>query len=189
MMIRAFLESFDFLLPSDIEAFVQLGQPLVLEKSEYFSRVGEVGNTVGFVLSGILRSFYYADNADEITYCILFPNTMVSAYSSFITGLPSEECIQAITEVEMLSFRKADLLALSEGNIRWINFMRVMAERQFVEQEERIFRLQRYSAQDRYTKLLIEQPDYVQHIPQRYLASYLGITQRHLSRIRAQLAK
>lgn len=188
-MIRAFLQSFDFLLPSDIDNFMELAQPLQLRKSECFSQIGEVSNRVGFIQSGILRSYYYADNAEEITYCILFPNTLVSAYSSFITGKPSEECIQAITDVELLTFSKSDLYQLADGNIRWINFMRVMAERQYVEQEDRIFRLQRSSAQDRYTKLLTDQPDYVQHIPQRYLSSYLGITQRHLSRIRAQLAK
>ena len=81
------------------------------------------------------------------------------------------------------------MYSLADGNIRIINFMRIMAEQAYVEQEARIFRLQRSSAQERYNKLLAEQPDYLQQIPLRYLASYLGVTQRHLSRIRSQLAK
>ena len=187
-MIKAFLHSFGFLTPQDIDDLMQRLQPLVLQKKEYLTQIGQIERRVGFVQSGILRSFYYADNAEEVTYCMLFPGNFVSAYSSYITGQPTEESIQAITEVELLTISKTDLEELSAGNIRWINFLRIMAERNYVEQEERIFRLQRSSALDRYTKLVAEQPKYAQQIPLRYLASYLGVTQRHLSRIRNQLA-
>ncbi len=187
-MIKAFLQSFGFLTPQDIDDLMQRLQPLVLQKKEYLTQIGQIERRVGFVQSGILRSFYYADNAEEVTYCMLFPGNFVSAYSSYITGQPTEESIQAITEVELLTISKTDLEELSAGNIRWINFLRIMAERNYVEQEERIFRLQRSSALDRYTKLVAEQPKYAQQIPLRYLASYLGVTQRHLSRIRNQLA-
>ena len=62
---------------------------------------------------------------------------MVSAYSSYITGKPTEESIQAMTDVELQTILKTDLHRLAEGNIRWINFMRIMAERSYVEQEDR----------------------------------------------------
>ncbi|MEL7250886.1 MAG: Crp/Fnr family transcriptional regulator [Bacteroidota bacterium] len=188
-MIRAYLEAVGGLAPQDIDALLACAKPVHLKKYEYLIQIGEKAERIGFVLNGILRSYYYADNADEITYCMLFPESFVSAYSSLITGKPTEECIQAITDVELLTISKGDLYRLAEGNIRIINFMRIMAEQAYVEQEERIFRLQRSSAQERYNKLLAEQPDYLQQIPLRYLASYLGVTQRHLSRIRSQLTK
>ena len=188
-MIRAYLEAVVGLEPQDIDALLACAKTVQLKKYEYLIQIGQRAERIGFVLKGILRSYYYADNADEITYCMLFPNTFVSAYSSLITGKPPEESIQAITDVELFTISKEDLYSLADGNIRIINFMRIMAEQAYVEQEARIFRLQRSSAQERYNKLLAEQPDYLQQIPLRYLASYLGVTQRHLSRIRSQLAK
>ena len=100
MMIRAFLDSFGILTAQDIEDCLQYAQPLSLKKSDYLIEIGQVAQRVAFVEHGILRSFYYSDNADEITYCMLFPNMMVSAYSSLITGKPTEESIQAMTNTE-----------------------------------------------------------------------------------------
>jgi ribosomal protein L10 len=56
-----------------------------------------------------------------------------------------------------------------------------------MELETRFFQLQRDSAAQRYSTLLTNHPDYIQNIPLQYLASYLGITQRHLSRIRKEI--
>jgi hypothetical protein len=63
-----------------------------------------------------------------------------------------------------------------------------MAEQQYIELERRFFQFQKNTAAQRYKELLINQPEYVQNIPLQYLASYLGITQRHLSRIRSEVA-
>ncbi|MNT99762.1 hypothetical protein D3C72_2426980 [compost metagenome] len=63
----------------------------------------------------------------------------------------------------------------------------MIAEQQYLELEKRIFQLQKETALQRYTVLLRDQPEFVQQIPLQYLASYLGITQRHLSRIRSEI--
>ncbi len=59
-----------------------------------------------------------------------------------------------------------------------------MAEYQYIELENRIFQLQNSSAQKRYTDLIEQHPEFIEEIPFGYLASYLGITQRQLSRLR-----
>ena len=59
-----------------------------------------------------------------------------------------------------------------------------MAEQEYINLEKRIFVLQRESAENRYKSLLQTHPHYLNSIPLSYIASYLGITQRHLSRIR-----
>ena len=74
--------------------------------------------------------------------------------------------------------------ALAEASPNWMRFLRMMAEQQYLELERRIFQLQKSSAAQRYADLVRHQPAYVKLIPLQYLASYLGITQRHLSRIR-----
>ena len=69
----------------------------------------------------------------------------------------------------------------------WIKFLKIVAEQQYIELEKRIFQLQKNNAFERYSDLLKNHPEYLQNIPLQYLASYLGITQRHLSRIRREI--
>jgi CRP-like cAMP-binding protein len=112
----------------------------------------------------------------------------MTAYSSFITGQNTVENIQAITDVELLIIPKSELDDLVKENANWIKFLKIVAEQQYIELEKRIFQLQKNSALQRYRDLITHQPEYIQHIPLQYLASYLGITQRHLSRIRKEIS-
>ena len=80
--------------------------------------------------------------------------------------------------------RKNTIDDLALKNPNWVKFLKIVAEQQYVELEKRIFQLQKSNAAQRYSDLLKNQPAFIQHIPLQYLASYLGITQRHLSRIR-----
>ena len=136
---------------------------------------------------GIFRSFYYSNNDEEITYCFTFPNTLLVAYSSFITQNKSEENLQALTDSEIISISKKELENLAESNNKWLNFLKIIAEKEYVELEKWIFNHQKSNAQKRYVDLINNYPQFVQQIPLHYIASYLGITQRHLSRIRASI--
>ncbi|MNY11874.1 hypothetical protein D3C86_1449250 [compost metagenome] len=112
---------------------------------------------------------------------------MIAAYSSFITGNPSVEAIQAISQVSLLVIQKNKLDELVLENQIWTQFLKVIAEQQYLELEKRVFQLQKETAAQRYASLLQNQPQFILQIPLHYLASYLGITQRHLSRIRKEI--
>jgi CRP-like cAMP-binding protein len=122
-----------------------------------------------------------------MTYCITFPDNFMTAYSSFLTNKPTRENIQAITETELLIISKEKIDVFSKRGGNWIVFQKAIAEQQYIELEKRIFMLQGHDAQQRYADLMINQPKYIQHIPLHYLSSYLGISQRHLSRIRKEI--
>jgi CRP-like cAMP-binding protein len=184
-----YLKSFSLLSDHDIEAFIQLSTEVkILSKGDFYSREGDTSNNAAFVVSGILRSFYTSDDGNDFTYCITFPNNFTTAYSSFITGLPTEENIQAITPVEIFVFEKNKIEQLASGNPKWAQFLKTFAEQQYIELEKRIFQLHKYNAAQRYQTLLKNHPEYLQQIPLQYLASYLGVTQRHLSRIRKEFS-
>lgn len=182
-----FLKSFDLLTDREIEDFVQLSTKSVLKKSDFFIREGQRCDEVAFITNGLCRSFYLSDKGEEITYCINFPNTLTTAYSSYITRQKTEENIQAISDVEMLVMSKSNIEALSTNSINWLTFQKIIAEQQYIELEKRIFQLQKSDASKRYKNLIEHHPEYIHQIPLQYLASYLGISQRHLSRIRAKI--
>ena len=184
--IELFLKSFNILTDIEIDDFIQLSTYKLLKKSEYFVREGETCKQVGFVLSGTLRTYYTSNKAEEITYCITFPNSLMTAYSSFLTAQPTVENIQAVTVTELLVVQKDLLEKLVQQNPNWIYFLKTIAEQQYFELEKRIFQLQTTDAAKRYANLMENQPEYIQKIPLQYLASYLGITPRHLSRIRRE---
>ncbi|MEO8961230.1 MAG: Crp/Fnr family transcriptional regulator [Ginsengibacter sp.] len=185
--IKLFLNSFNILTDVEIDDFIQLSSHKLLKKSEYFIKEGETCKQVAFILSGSLRSYFISDKLEEITYCITFPNSLITAYSSFLTSQPTEENIQTITNTELLIIQKDKVETLVLQNPNWIYFLKTIAEQQYIELEKRIFQLQKSDAAKRYANLMKNQPDYIQKIPLQYLASYLGISQRHLSRIRKEI--
>lgn len=185
--LKDYLHSFGFLTGEDVNDLLQYAGLREVERNVFFVREGEVSNEVGFVLSGIFRSFYTSPAGDEITYCILFPGQFITAYSSYITGNVSVENIQAVAAAELIVIPRNEIIRLSEQSTGWLRFEKMIAEQQYLELERRVFQFQKESALERYQSLLRDYPDYVKHIPLHYLASYLGITQRHLSRIRREV--
>jgi CRP-like cAMP-binding protein len=186
-ILHEYFENFGIFTEEEIQAALPLFKEKSLKKSEAFISEGERCTEVGFILSGTCRSFYLSGAGEEITYCFRFPGEFVTAYSSFITGQGSLENMQALTKTELLVISKADVEMLAEKFTGWLKFLKIIAEQQYIELEKRIFQLQRVNAKQRYDDLLKNHPQYVQHIPLQHIASYLGITQRHLSRIRKEL--
>lgn len=186
-MIKNYLKTFNILADNEIDELINLSTRRNLNRTDYFIREGEICKEVAFILSGTFRSFYISGKGEEITYCITFPNNLFTAYSSFITGQSTDENIQAITPVELLIIPKNKIDDLAMKNPNWVKFLKIVAEQQYIELEKRIFQLQKNNALQRYSDLIKNQPEYIQKIPLQYLASYLGITQRHLSRIRREI--
>ncbi|MGZ9735489.1 Crp/Fnr family transcriptional regulator [Flavobacterium sp. GNP002] len=186
--LRHFLHSFNILRDIEIDDFLQLLTYKTFKKAEYFIKEGETCKQVAFVLTGSLRSYFTSDKDEEVTYCITFPNSLMTAYSSFLTAQPTMENIQAITKTELLIIPKDKFEKLIQQNPNWVYFLKTIAERQYIELEKRIFQLQKSDATKRYSDLMKNHPEYVQKIPLQYLASYLGISQRHLSRIRKEFS-
>ncbi|WP_316838808.1 Crp/Fnr family transcriptional regulator [Pedobacter gandavensis] len=187
-MIINFLTSFQLFSPAEINEVIGMMKPKKLKKGEFFIQEGKTCKEVAFLTTGILRTFFRAETGVETTYCITFPGALTTAYSSFITGNPSIENIQALVPVELMIIQKGDLEQLSDTNPNWSKFLKIIAEQQYLELEKRIFLFQQEKAKKRYLDLLEHQPVYVQQIPLQYLASYLGITSRHLSRLRKEIA-
>ena len=186
-MIKKYLQSFEILSEAEISNFIESTTLKKLNKSDFFIREGEICKEIAFIKYGTFRSFYTSNKGEEFTYCIMFPNNFLAAYSSFITGEATFENMQAITEVELLIISKSKIDNLAQESTNWLKVFKIIAEQQYIELEKRIYQLQKNNAVERYRDLIENQPQYIQQIPLQYLASYLGITQRHLSRIRKEI--
>lgn len=187
-MIQEFFQSFNIFTENEIEDFLKLFEKKRLNKHDFFVQEGEKCKEIAFIESGVFRSYYISDEGKDITYCFRFPNDLIASYSSFISEKPSLENMQAISQTDILVIKKEKIEELVNKNPTWIKFLKIIAEQEYIELEKRFFQLQRDSAAQRYASLLENHPNYIQDIPLQYLASYLGITQRHLSRIRRDIS-
>lgn len=181
--LQEFFAPFGILSAEEVADLEKNLTPRVLPKGSFFIRQGEQGQDIGFVKQGILRSFYHTSTEEEVTYCFRFQGDTVAAYSSLITQQPTAENIEALTDVHLVTMPYSYLQEL-EKNIQWLRLTKSLAEAEYVKMEKRLFILQKETAETRYHDLLVRNAEYLQEIPLQYLASYLGITQRHLSRIR-----
>lgn len=179
--------AFQYLFQLTAEESVFLSDFVVsrqLKKGAFLVKENQVCKEVVFVKSGVLRSFFTTTKEEEITNCFTFENEFMTAFSSFITQTPTDENIQAITDCELQIIDKNAVEALFKSSFRWADIGRKIAENEVVNLHNRIASLQKKSAIERYEALFTNHQKYIQHIPLVYLASYLGISPRHLSRIR-----
>ncbi|WP_175620891.1 Crp/Fnr family transcriptional regulator [Chryseobacterium schmidteae] len=187
-MIQQFFQSFYLFSKNEIDNLLAFFKERTIAKNDFFVKEGENCKEIAFIQSGLFRSYYVSEEGKDNTYCFRFPNDLLASYSSFISNKPTVENLQAITEATLLVIKKEKIQELASKNPNWSEFSRMIAEQEYLELEKRFFQLQQNDAAQRYTFLIENQPDYIQKIPLQYLASYLGITQRHLSRIRKEIS-
>ena len=186
--MKAFLHSLGILTAEELNRIDPYLSYKTLRKGDLLIREGKICREVVFIRNGILRSYYNSPEGDEMTYCLTFQQSLMTALSSLITGEPTRENIQALTDVELEVISKQDLESLYETGANWTKVGKLLIEQQYVELEKRIFSFQQEKAKERYTDLIAHHPEYTRQIPLGYLASFLGITPRHLSRLRKEIS-
>ena len=160
-----------------------------LSKGDLWVKQGKICDQVAFVVSGKLRNYYTGDTGKEVTCYFVTTDNFISSFTSFLTNTPANENISALENTVLRVIYKKDLEILSDLVPKMHVFRRVIAENLFITMEKRIALLQSQSANERYEKMLKENPDILLSVPLQYTASFLGITPQHLSRLRKELLK
>ena len=184
--IRGFLSS---IVPFSDNDWVLFNERLTykeFEKNELLLRAGEVENFMYFLVNGVTRIF---QNKNDIEYTLRFnfPITPFNSYASFITQTPSIINVEAITDVKVLRLSYNDMQSLYDESKMAERLGRRLIELLYVQREIKELQMHSKTAEDYYCELLEANDSLVQHIPQKHLASYLGITPESLSRIRKKI--
>lgn len=154
-----------------------------LRKNEILQPFGHTCKTIYYIQSGIARIYYYKDGID-ITESFAFEGNIIARVESLFTGKPSQKAIQIIEDAEIVAINATLLFRLYDQHHQIERLFRLIFENAYVNTINRIESIQFHTAEERYKALLME-TNYIQKIPLKYIASYLGITQVSLSRIRA----
>ena len=130
--------------------------------------------------------FYILANGEEKTTYIVGKNEFVASLSSFLKETPSREYIRSIGESKVWIITKSNLLKLQAEIEGFKDFYIQILENEICCVENSRYNFISLNAEQRYLRLMQEEPHLLQNIPLQYLASILGITPRHLSRIQAK---
>lgn len=159
-----------------------------LDKGELVLKEGEICRNLWFLAGGMMRSFHTIGDK-EFTSRIMFPGHIVISAGSFFTQTNATETIETLSETEVLVLSHARLNAIYERYPEFNYHTRIITEQYFYKQEQRLYMLRKPDAITRYEYFLDHYADYLQLVPQKYLASFLGITRETLSRMRSKVRK
>jgi len=160
---------------------------LELVKDDYFSEAGKIPNYIGFVLEGVLRFCYYDNKGEEITYYFINEDSFISDQHKFDAQTQATDYIQAVTDCKMLVFSKKDWDDILNTIVEWDRISAKIVQKCFMDAMDRRSPLVSEDATTRYLSFLEKYPMLINRIPLSYIASYLGITQQSLSRIRKNI--
>jgi CRP-like cAMP-binding protein len=167
------------------EALQDCFQKQGLNKGEFLLKEGKVCNQLYFLESGAIRGFYNLDGK-EITHWFGFEDDFVTSFHSFITGEPAVENIQLLEGSILWSISKEQLEKLFNTHHEIERLVRIAYEKYYIRLEERFVNAQFKTARERYESLLQQTPYILERVPLGCVASYLGISQETLSRIRSR---
>ncbi|OXA98642.1 Crp/Fnr family transcriptional regulator [Flavobacterium pectinovorum] len=182
-----YILQFGTLNQQQIDLILKKITTLELQKDDYFSEAGKVSNQVGFVLDGIVRVCYYNNKGEEITKYFIDENNLVVDLESFETETPSSAYVQAVNDCKILVFSRKDWRELSDTIVGWDAIVHKLISKALRQKVERRSPLISEDATTRYLMFLEIYPNIVNRVPLSYVASYLGITQSSLSRIRKNI--
>jgi CRP-like cAMP-binding protein len=159
------------------------------EKGDFLVQEGKVCNALHFVEEGCIRSYILDANGDEVTTAIFMKNGTVNDLISFFKRQPSKENFQALSDCKTYFITYDELQEVFHGIPEFREMGRMMLINNYSKLKDRMLAMIQLTAEQRYLNLIDSQPDIFQQVPLKMIASYLGITDTSLSRIRKELAR
>lgn len=155
-------------------------------KNHVLLREGRVEHKMYFIERGMARAFCYRDDR-EITFWFGAEGDVFFSYNSYVADKPGYESVELLEDSLLYSISYKAIRQLFDTRIELANWGRRLAEHELIKTESCFIGLQFQSAIDRYKNLLETNPALIQRVQLGYIASYLGVSQVTLSRIRAEL--
>lgn len=177
------------LRPEAEEFLYSISKEIALSKGEVLIRQGQVVKRTFFVTAGCLRSYCIDKNGKEHTLLFAIKNWWISDYIAIHTDEFSTLNVECLTESKVIEFNAKELDGIHARFPEFESYQRHNLERHVVSLHKRILNQLQLSALERYDLFLKQYPDIEQFTRNYHIASYLGITQQSLSRIRVEKAK
>jgi CRP-like cAMP-binding protein len=175
-------------MPADKVQLIAAGFEWVeISKNEFLIKENKLSKETYFLESGIVRSFTFDNNGEEITTNIFSAPCFVNDFLSFFRQEPAKENFQTLTICKIWKMDYANVQTHFHTYPEFREFGRMMLVSNYAALHARMLGMIKDSAETRYLKLMQQQPDIFQNVSLKIIASYLGITDTSLSRIRREI--
>lgn len=186
MDINEILDRF-YPLPDNSKSLIKhCIEEVAYPKGHLLFRAGKIETNIYFLKKGIVRAYSDA-GGNEVTFWFGKEGDTVISMKNYVAGERGYENIELLEDCELYKVKTSDLQKLFLEDIHIANWGRKFAEYELIIAEEKLIARQFRTASERYKTLLHESPDLIQRVQLGHIASFLGITQVSLSRIRAEI--
>ena len=158
------------------------------DKKQQLLRVGEVEEYMNFVVKGLVRMYFYKGKTEVVTN-IAREGEIISSSSSFLSGTPSNYFIETLEPSTLLSISRAQLDQAYGESPRIEKLGRLMITHFVLQKEEWELECMRLDTRERFLRFMGNNPELLQRVPQKYLASYLNMKPETFSRLKHLLRK
>lgn len=158
-------------------------------KNAFLLKEGKVCTESHFIESGFLRSYVVDIDGNEVTTDFYGSNIFANDFLSFFKRIPSNENIQVLADCTTWMINYDDLQTCFHTIPEFREFGRMMLINNYSKLKERMLGMIQLTAEQRYERLVTSHTEIFQNAPLKYIASYLGITDTSLSRIRKDIAR
>jgi CRP/FNR family transcriptional regulator, anaerobic regulatory protein len=170
----------------DLEKILNAFELQSFKKNDFVVEEGKTSRYIGFVESGMFQ-YYVIKDGEERTNYVSIENTFFASVLSFISETASLENVKALVDSRISMISKTNLQMLLNEIPAFKDFYIGLLEATLCGIDASRYDLIVLTAEERYEKMLTNEPHFLQQIPLQHLASMLGVTPRHLSRIRSKI--
>jgi CRP-like cAMP-binding protein len=186
--LKTRLNQFAGLTEEDITPSLPFWRAGEVPKGNFYNKRNVVCKDLGILVKGIFRLYYFDPETEEEKNIFFFSEgQFIVSFASFIYQYPCSYYIEALEDSEILYLSYEDLQNLYKNYRPWERFGRILAEHFFTLSQMRAENLLLFTHEQRYLNLLKDHPNIVQRVASYHVASYLGIKNQSLSRIKKRL--
>jgi CRP-like cAMP-binding protein len=183
-----FLTATHLLTPQQIDFIVSKCVAQKIKAQTNISKPHKVPHEIAFIAKGVFRIFYIDDDGNEITKFLMEENNFIVDIDSYLNVRPSSDYIQSITPCDILTISRTHLTEIEQEIPNWGKITNQLITQSYLKKVQLISPMLHENATVRYVNFVKNCPNIATKIPLSFIASYLGITQQSLSRIRKNLS-
>ena len=179
------LSQITFLTDDELSQIANLTSVIELEPGEFWYYEGMYTKRVAFVYKGYLRKYFLSEGNEKTDY-FNFENSFAGCMPSILEQTACKAYCVAMEPTTLVALDYGELFELTKDSANIGHLLRLFTERGFTAYYNKAVSFILQSPKERYEHLMVDFPKVMQRVTQYHIASYLGITPQHLSRIRGQ---
>lgn len=164
-------------------------RPKRMQKRQFLLQEGDICQQIAFIEKGALFSYSVDQSGNQHVMQFGFEGWWIADLHSFFTDTPSTLNIEILEDAELLLIDRKNHDQLMQEIPGYERYQRIIIQNAYVALQQRVENALGRTAEEKYTRLIKQQPEFINRVPLHLVASYLGMSPETLSRVRSQMSK